>query len=202
MDHLAIMKKSWGLLPKILNGTKKVESRWYIKRLSPWGKIKKGDTVYFKNSGEPATVKAYVRKVMQFENLTRNKVKEILRRYGKLDGIGKKDENFFFEKFKDKKYCILVYLTKPRKVKPFEIDKSGFGSMSAWITISNSNTIVIQSKSSTTYYDDSNHRSDQSKEAFTLRVTSVRHLPSLNIRQTPSELELKKYTACRKNDSF
>lgn len=29
MEHVAIMKKSWGLTRKILSGEKTIESRWY-----------------------------------------------------------------------------------------------------------------------------------------------------------------------------
>ena len=46
MDHVAIMKKSWGLTEKIISGEKKIESRWYKFRHSPWGKIKKGDNLF------------------------------------------------------------------------------------------------------------------------------------------------------------
>lgn len=70
MDHVAIMKPSWGLLPKILSGQKVIESRWYSTRHLPWGKINPGDTTYFKNSGGPVTIKARVDKVLSFENLT------------------------------------------------------------------------------------------------------------------------------------
>jgi hypothetical protein len=55
--------------------------------------------------------------------------------YGKDDGLDKEKIPEFFERFKNKKYCVLVFLKNPRKVKPFEIDKSGFGAMSAWITV-------------------------------------------------------------------
>jgi len=58
------MRKSWGLLPKILTGEKTIESRWYKNKCSPWGKIKRGDVVYFKNSGEPVTIKAEVSKII------------------------------------------------------------------------------------------------------------------------------------------
>lgn len=64
MDHVAIMKKSWGLTQKILSGQKKIESRWYKSKHSPWGKIEKGDIVYFKDSGEPISIKTGVEKVM------------------------------------------------------------------------------------------------------------------------------------------
>ena len=45
MIHIAIMKKEWGLLEKILSGEKIIESRWYLNRSSPWGKIKKGEEI-------------------------------------------------------------------------------------------------------------------------------------------------------------
>ncbi|MDP3918408.1 MAG: hypothetical protein Q8Q35_00695, partial [Nanoarchaeota archaeon] len=81
MDHLAIMNKSWKLIPKILNRDKTIESRWYKNKVTPWNNIQKGDTVYFKDSGEPVTAKAEVSKVLQFENYTETELKEIIRLY-------------------------------------------------------------------------------------------------------------------------
>ena len=135
MDHLAIMKKSWGLTEKILSGEKKIESRWYKSKYPPWDKIKTGDVVYFKDSGCPATIKSEVEKVIQFSDLTPEKVREILDKYGDLDGIEKNKIQGFFQMFKDKKYCILIFLKNPQKVDSFDIDKSGFGMMSSWITV-------------------------------------------------------------------
>ena len=137
MEHLAIMRKSWGLTQKILNGQKKIESRWYSVKYRPWYNIKKGEIIYFKDSGEPVRLKAKVDKIIQFTDLNQNKVKEILNKYGKDDGIEKEKIPEFFERFKDKKYCILIFLKNPQKIKPFEINKKGFGIMSAWITVDN-----------------------------------------------------------------
>ncbi|MFA5050660.1 MAG: ASCH domain-containing protein [Patescibacteria group bacterium] len=137
MEHVAIMKKSWGLTEKILNGQKKIESRWYVAKYRPWDRIKKGETVYFKDSGESIKIKAEVKKVIHFFGLTPKKVKEILNKYGKDDGIEKEKIPEFFKRFKNKNYCILVFLKNPQKIKPFEIDKTGFGLMSAWITVNN-----------------------------------------------------------------
>ena len=134
MDHIAIMKKSWGLIGKIISGEKKIESRWYKSKRSPWGKIEKGDTVYFKDSGEPVSIKAEVKKVISFSDLTPQKVSQILNKYGKDIGIGKSKILEFVELFKNKKYCLLIFLKNPQKIKPFEINKAGFGAMSAWLT--------------------------------------------------------------------
>jgi len=143
MDHVAIMRKSWGLTQKILTGQKKIESRWYKSKHSPWGRIKKGDAVYFKNSGEPVSIKAKVRKIISFSGLTPRKVKEILDEYGKDDGIEKNKMPEFFELFKNKKYCLLIFLENPKKIKSFQIDKTSFGMMSAWLSVENINKIKI-----------------------------------------------------------
>ena len=135
MEHLAIMRKSWGLTQKILNSQKKIESRWYSVKYRPWDAIKKGELIYFKDSGEPVRLKAEVNKVMQFDKLTPDRVREILNKYGHDDGLEKDKFQEFFERFKNKKYCILIFLKNPQEIEPFEIDKTGFGAMSAWITV-------------------------------------------------------------------
>lgn len=143
MDHVAIMKKSWGLTNKILTGQKSIESRWYSVKYKPWGSIKKGETIYFKDSGERVRLRAEVGKVMQFANLTSNKVKEILDKYGGNDGLEREKIPEFFRGFENKKYCILIFLKNPREIRPFEIDKAGFGAMSAWITVNSISKIRV-----------------------------------------------------------
>jgi len=135
------MRKSWGLTQKILSGQKKIESRWYKVKYSPWDRIKSGEIVYFKDSGKPVTIKTEVEKVIQFSDLTPEKVKEILYQYGQADGLGIDKIPEFFEMFKNKKYCMLIFLKNPLKIEPFEIDKSGFGAMSAWISVDDVNRI-------------------------------------------------------------
>lgn len=144
MQHVAIMKKSWGFLPKMLSGEKRIESRWYISRYAHWNKIKRSETVYFKNSGEPVTLEARVEKIKQFENLTPRQVKKIINRYGHSDGIALNDKRKFYKLFKHKKYCILIFLSDIKKIRPFNIDKSNFGMMSAWITINKIDKIKIK----------------------------------------------------------
>ncbi len=133
MDHVAIMKKSWGLIPKILSGEKTIESRWYQTKRAPWNKIKSGDMVYFKNSGEPVTVKAEVSRVWQFEIKSLAAAKNIVKKYGReICLVNKNPKNWN----KLPKYCILVYLSNSRSIKkPFNIDKRGFGISTAWLVI-------------------------------------------------------------------
>ncbi len=136
------MRKSWGLTRKILSGRKKIESRWYSVKCKPWDSIKEGETVYFKDSGEPVKMKAEVSKVLQFTDLNPNKVKELLIEYGEDDGLEKEEIPEFYERFKNKKYCLLIFLENPVEVEPFEIDKKGFGAMAAWIAVGNISEII------------------------------------------------------------
>jgi ASC-1-like (ASCH) protein len=110
MEHLAIMRKSWHLTEKILTGKKKIESRWYKTKYPPWDRIKAGETVYFKDSGEPVKIRAEVDKVIQLDSLDQEKVRKILDEYGSDDGIEREEISRFFEMFKDKLYCILIFL--------------------------------------------------------------------------------------------
>jgi ASC-1-like (ASCH) protein len=135
MHHVAIMKKSWVFLPKILSGEKTIESRWYKTKRAPWGKIKEGDTVYFKNSGEPVIARSTVTRVLSFDNLTPKRIKQLLKKYARPLGIYKTDILTFCKILECQRYGILIFLKNPKKVKPFEIKKKGFGAMSAWLCI-------------------------------------------------------------------
>jgi ASC-1-like (ASCH) protein len=121
------------LTNKILTGEKTIESRWYKSKRPPWVRISTGDTVYFKNSGDLVRIRAEVKNVVEITDLTPDKVKAVLVKYGKKDGIEKDDARTFYYRFKNKRYCILVFLKNAAEVKPFQIDKRGFGVMSAWI---------------------------------------------------------------------
>ena len=137
MHHVAIMKKSWRFVPQVLARRKTIESRWYQHRAGAWEKVHKGDTVFFKTTGEPVTAKAVVASVLSFDELTPAEVKMILRKYGRADGIAAPEIPRYYRLFKDKRYCVLVFLKNAQAVKPFAINKKGFGAMSAWLTVKN-----------------------------------------------------------------
>jgi len=134
--HIAIMRKSWGLTDKILTGEKTVESRWYKNRSRPWGEIAGGDIIYFKDSGGPVRARAIVNRVLQFSNLTPKKTREILSKHAHQDlGLEKNISQEIKNYFKNKRYCILVFFSQVQKVKPFNINKAGFGTQTAWLIV-------------------------------------------------------------------
>lgn len=139
MDHIAILSKKKDLLRRIISGEKTIESRWYTSRKTPFRSIAEGDTVYFKDSGEPVTVKARVSKAMFFDGLDDKRVVEILQKHGDKICIPLS----YAPQLSGKKYCTLIFLTDVSMVEPFEIDKTGFGMMAAWITVPDINKIKI-----------------------------------------------------------
>lgn len=140
MDHVAILrkgkiKKRDNLLANIIAGSKTIESRWYVNRIAPWNKIKVGEWIYFKESGKPVNVKAKISKVIQFENLNESVIKEIINNYGsKIAPNNSIEDNIKWALSQTKKrYCILVFLKNVEQIKPFNINKKGFGISSAWL---------------------------------------------------------------------
>ena len=143
MDHVAFMQKSWGFTEKIATGQKVIESRWYNVKYAPWGRISPGDNIYFKNTGEPVTIQAEVDKVLFFSDLIPDRIQTILEHYGKDLGIDEPDILKFFEKFKHKRYCILIFLIHAQQIMPFEINKQGYGARSSWISIEHISKIKV-----------------------------------------------------------
>ncbi|QQS38875.1 hypothetical protein IPM62_05865 [Candidatus Woesebacteria bacterium] len=142
MDHIAIMKPQWHLIPKILGGEKTVESRWYTTRRNPWDKVNIGDTLYFKNSSSPIEVLAEVTDVVQFVVKTNAHAMRIMKQYAKKDlGISTiPDEVKIY--ITNKRYAIFISFSNVKKVEAFNIDKTGFGAMSAWICIKDIRKII------------------------------------------------------------
>ena len=132
MDHLAILKdKRW--LEWILSEKKIIESRWSKFKRPPYGSITKGDTVYFKISGKMVTAKATVAKALFFNKLNHTKTEAILDKYGERIGVTR----HWAAELAGKNFCTLVFLKDAQRIEPFSIDKKGYGSMTAWISITN-----------------------------------------------------------------
>lgn len=150
MDHIAILKKSNikkgdDLLGSIVAGKKTIESRWYVNKVVPWDKVFKGDTVYFKESGCTITAKASVKSVSQYSNLNQDVIAQVIKNYGRQIAPDTSSPDFleWGKTQSNKKYCILIFLEKVKKVEPFNINKDGFGSAAAWLCVGDINKIKI-----------------------------------------------------------
>ena len=108
MDHLAIM--SWNYLNLIESWKTNIETREYKTKKSPWWKISIWDTIFFKQTWKKVSSKAQVKNVEQSQ----------------------------LNKFWAKQYFIKIILEDIKileKQNQFDIDKSWFWKMAAWIVV-------------------------------------------------------------------
>jgi len=139
MHHVAIMNPRWKLIPKILSGEKTIESRWYQTRRAPWGRVQKGDVIFFKDSGKRVSARANVSRVLYIELSALSDVKRVIRTYGRQLCLIETNPRTWG---KTPRYCVLMWLSRPHVItQPFTINKKGFGAGSAWITVQNINTL-------------------------------------------------------------
>jgi len=138
------MRKDWELLPKLLDGTKTVESRWYKTKRAPWGRIKSGDIVYFKDSGASITVKATVARVVQYHIGTNKQALELMQKHAQEDLGSTKIPQSLLAYILNKRYAVFIWLSSIEETNPFEINKKGFGMQSAWLTVEDINTIKVK----------------------------------------------------------
>lgn len=140
MDHVAIMAPRLGLIDHILSGLKTIETRWYKNKSVPFNKIKVGDVVYFKDSGGPVRAQATVSDVRQYDHLDIGQCQRIIDEFG-APGLADIQNTDVSSWSPGKNYAILIFLKTPKTVAPFNINKTGFGSGCAWITLENIDTI-------------------------------------------------------------
>ena len=90
--------------------------------------------------------KANVSKIIQIDNLNDTAIKEVINEYGSAISPGTSNEQWsnWIKKQTKKRYCILVFLKDIEKVEPFNIDKTGYGISSAWLSVGNIDNVKIR----------------------------------------------------------
>ncbi len=131
MEHLAILTQGQGLLDLIARGTKNIESRWSKKPIRPYEDVEAGERIYFKE-GRRVQLVADIRSVQYFEHLTPNQLQKIMEIYAPRIGLPAEQ---LVGAYSNRPYGTLVFLDNPRPIVAFEIDKNGFGSGTAWLTV-------------------------------------------------------------------
>lgn len=124
--HLVILKKPY--LDAILDGRKRVESRFSKSNFYTLVGVTPGDKLFLKISSGPVCGIAKVEAVKSFENLTPEKISEIKQQYNHL--VGGSDK--YWENKADCKFGFLVWLKDVRAIKPVRIHKTDWR---AWVVL-------------------------------------------------------------------
>lgn len=102
--HLAILHKRY--LDAILDGRKTIESRLSRTRRAPFGCVRAGDVVYFKESGGPVRALARVARVRSIAGLTPTRIESLRRAHGGAIGA----EAGYWRSKRASRYATLLWL--------------------------------------------------------------------------------------------
>lgn len=127
MKHLAIFNDK-EIIEKILRSEKKIEGRFSREKKLPYGRIKKGDEIYLKESGGLIKGKVEVDNVLFYDNLTPELIGKIRKEYGEDLCV----DNKFWERYSKSKYVSLIFLKNPQRFFPMKYRKKDRRS---WIII-------------------------------------------------------------------
>lgn len=128
MKHLAIFKGDGG--EKILQGKKTIESRFSKAKIPPFGVISKGDLVYIKPSGKDVIGQFKVKKVIFYDGLNREDIREIRLKYGRNIA----SDNEYWEKRSGSKYGTLIFISESSRfiTAPIKIPKKD---LRGWVVL-------------------------------------------------------------------
>lgn len=139
MDHVVFLNKKFKGLEKILEGSKRAETRWAKGKRSPYGQVNKGDRLFFKDSGNPVKLTAEVVDVMYFSKLEKEEIERVINEYNNKICMSQEE----IETTLQKKSGSIIFFDNVKEIKPFEIDKSNYSSMADWIIIEDVNMIGL-----------------------------------------------------------
>ena len=125
--HLAILKNKY--LKLILEGEKTIESRFMKGNASPMGRVREGDFLFIKKSGGDVVAFGRITRVEGFEELCREDVEEIHKKYnGQILG----DEEYWQYVGESCKCGFLAWLRDVRRIEPIKINKKD---MRGWVVL-------------------------------------------------------------------
>lgn len=142
MDHVVYLDAKAQELDNLLAGNKSMIIRGAAGKKIPYGKVFKGDVLYFINSRGETKVKArgIVTSVISSDQLSvEESFETIIRNQDKLQLPDKQ-----FERLAGKRCLVLVELSDIEKVEPFRIDTKNFRSMDNWIPVGKIETVCFE----------------------------------------------------------
>ncbi|MFW5761657.1 MAG: hypothetical protein ACOCXH_11820 [Cyclobacteriaceae bacterium] len=118
---------------KLLDGSKTMIIRGATGRKLPYGRVNKGDVLYFINNNGEGLVKAraVVSSVYNSEKMnTEESIKLVKENLKKLALSDKQ-----FQKWAGKRYLVLIEIIKFQELDHFPIDNSNYGNMDDWLPV-------------------------------------------------------------------
>jgi hypothetical protein len=142
MDNVVYLNHKANELDNLIKGLKTMIIRGAMGRKLPYGKVYAGDVLYFiENNGDGLVkAKAIVQEVYNSEQLNREESIQLISKYQDKLLLDKGMMN----KFKGKRYLVLISLKDFMEIEPFKIDKSAYGNMDDWLPVKDISGVSIK----------------------------------------------------------
>ena len=127
--HLVILQKTY--FTRILRGTKTTECRLSKTKRAPYQRVRRGDTLWLKQSGGNIKGKVRVHSVTYFQLEKPLTLNSLRKQYS--DTIQANQD--FFERHKNARFVTLIHLSQIRVITPIRVKKSD---QHAWVVLSES----------------------------------------------------------------
>lgn len=139
MDHVVYLDAKANELEILLDGSKTMIIRGATGRKLPYGRVNKGDILYFINNNAEGTVKAkaIVDSVFNSDKMSTEESVALVKKH--QDKLNLSENQF--KKWAGKRYIVLIGLKKIEEVKSFAIDKSNYGNMDDWLLVEKIDTV-------------------------------------------------------------
>ena len=132
-DHVVYLDAKANEFESLVGKKKSMIIRGATGRKLPYGRVEKGDILYFINNNAEGKVKAkaIVFSVLNSEKMEKDEsISLVKKNQSKLQLTDKQ-----FTKWAGKRYIVLIEIKDFKEISPFEIDKYGYGNMDDWLPV-------------------------------------------------------------------
>jgi len=142
MDNIVYLDYKAKELDNLISGEKTMIIRGATGRKLPYGRVFKGDMLYFiENKGDGLVkAKANVKDVFNSEQLTKKESEELVNQNQNKLLLG----SGLIKRFSGKRYLVLITIESFQKLDPFKIDRSEYGNMDDWLPVEDINKLKIK----------------------------------------------------------
>jgi len=142
MDNVVYLDHKAKELDNLKSGKKTMIIRGATGRKLPYGRVHKGDILYFiENKGDSLVkAKARVKYVFNSEQLTRTESEELVNHNQNRLLL----DSGMLKRFSGKRYLVLIIIEYFEELVPFKIDRSQYSNMDDWLPVEDINKVKIK----------------------------------------------------------
>jgi hypothetical protein len=142
MDHVVYLDAQAKELENLLSGSKTMILRGATGRKLPYGRVDKGDMLYFINNNAEGMVraKAEVKSAFHSEKMNEDESRALVMKNQPQLRLTEKQ----MKRWAGKRYIVLIEVADVKENPPFAIDKSNYGNMDDWLPVEKIDSVAVR----------------------------------------------------------